>query len=61
MADVTGLENVVPGDEAVLIGRSGEACITAEELGAWSNTISYEVLLAATERVHRRWIHDCDE
>ncbi len=61
MADVTGLKNVVPGDEAVLIGRSGEECISAEELGAWSNTISYEVLLAATERVHRRWIHDCDE
>ena len=60
MADVTGLENVVPGDEVVLIGRSGEAYITAEELGAWSNTISYEVLLAATERVQRRWVNGCD-
>ena len=61
MVDVTGIEDVEPGDEAVLIGTSGKAEITAEDLGAWSGTISYEVLLAATERVHRRWINDCDE
>ncbi len=61
MVDVTGLDEVEPGDEAILIGTDGEAVITAEDLGAWSGTISYEVLLAATERVHRRWINDCDE
>lgn len=61
MVDVSGLEDVVPGDEAILIGAAGEAVITAEDLAAWSGTISYEVLLAATERVHRRWINDCDE
>ena len=61
MVDVTGIEDVEPGDEAILIGASGDASITADDLGAWSGTISYEVLLAATERVHRRWINDCDE
>ena len=61
MVDVSALEDVEPGDEAILIGRAGEAVITADDLGAWSGTISYEVLLAATERVHRRWINDCDE
>jgi alanine racemase len=61
MVDVSALEDVEPGDEAILIGRDGEAVITADDLGAWSGTISYEVLLAATERVHRRWINDCDE
>lgn len=60
MIDVTALEDVEPGDEAILIGTDGDARITAEDLGAWSHTISYEVLLAATERVHRRWINDCD-
>ena len=60
MVDVSHLEDVVPGDEAILIGRDGDAQITADDLGAWSGTISYEVLLAATERVHRRWINDCD-
>ena len=61
MADVSALDDVVPGDEAVLIGCEGDSVITAEDLGAWSGTISYEVLLAATERVHRRWINGCDE
>ena len=53
MVDVSALETVEPGDEVILIGQDGEAIITAEELGAWSDTISYEVLLAGTERVHR--------
>ena len=61
MVDVTALDDVEPGDEAVLIGADGGDVITAEDLGAWCGTISYEVLLAATERVHRRWINDCDE
>ena len=61
MVDVNGIADVEPGDEAILIGASGDASITADDLGAWSGTISYEVLLAATERVYRRWINDCDE
>ncbi len=61
MVDVSALEDVAPGDEAILIGRDGDETITADDLGQWSHTISYEVLLAATERVHRRWINDCDE
>ena len=61
MVDVSAVDEVVPGDEVILIGADGDEEITADELGRWSNTISYEVLLAATERVHRRWIHDCDD
>ena len=41
--------------------RFAASNITAEDIAQWAGTISYEVLLAATERVHRRWIHDCDE
>lgn len=61
MVDVSSLDDVAPGDEAILIGQEADETITANDLGAWSGTISYEVLLAATERVHRRWINDCDE
>ena len=61
MVDVSALDEVVPGDEVTLMGMDGDASITAEELGSWCGTISYEVLLAATERVHRRWINDCSE
>ena len=31
--------------------------ITAEELAQWAGTISYEVLLGITRRVHRVWLH----
>ncbi len=61
MADVSALENVRPGDEVILIGERDGQTITAEDLAAWCGTISYEVLLAATERVHRLWINDCNE
>lgn len=61
MADVTGVGNVRPGDEVILIGESGGNAISAEDLAGWCGTISYEVLLAATERVHCKWINDCDE
>ena len=58
MADVTGVPEVQPGDEAVLMGESGGERITAEDIAAWAGTISYEVLLAATGRVPRVWLHD---
>jgi len=35
---------VKPGEEAVLLGRQGSALITADEIAAWMNTISYEIL-----------------
>lgn len=41
------------GDEAVLIGRSGDECITAEELGSRLDTIGYEVLTDLGPRVRR--------
>jgi len=40
-----------------LMGRDGDERITAEDLARWAGTISYEVLLAATGRVPREWIH----
>lgn len=58
MADVTDIPGVAPGDTVTLLGQDGEACITADELAAWAGTISYEVLLAATGRVARKWLHE---
>lgn len=60
IVDVTGVEGVKPGDVAMLMGRQGDEVITPDELGAWSGTIGYEVLLAATDRVHRLWVNGCD-
>ena len=39
--------------EAVLLGRQGDACITADEMAGWADTISYEILLSISERVPR--------
>ncbi|MGV1099841.1 alanine racemase [Thiovibrio sp. JS02] len=44
MADITGIPSVQPGDEAVLLGRQGEAAISADDLAKWSATINYEIL-----------------
>ena len=53
MADVTGLADVQPEDEVVLMGESGGERITAEDLARWSGTISYEILLSVGSRVER--------
>lgn len=58
MADVTDIPGVAPGDRVTLMGLDGNECITAEELANWADTISYEVLLSATGRVSREWIHE---
>ena len=49
---------VKAGDEVTLMGSDGAETITPDELGSWSDTIGYEVLLAATERVRRVWLHE---
>ncbi len=58
MVDVTDIPAAVPGAEAVLLGRQGQNEITADQMGEWAGTISYEVLLAPTFRVTRRYEHD---
>lgn len=56
MCDVTKIEGVQPGDEAVLIGKQGNEFISADEMAGWAGTISYEILLSISERVPRVYI-----
>ncbi len=44
MVDITELPPAHTGDEVVLLGRQGDAVITADEIAKWMDTISYEVL-----------------
>src|SRR3970040_227153 len=53
MLDVTAIANVQQGDEVVLLGRQGDAEISADEMAGWANTISYEVLTSIAARVPR--------
>jgi alanine racemase len=49
--DATGVGGVAVGDVVTLIGRDGEERITAEEVGRWSGSISYEALTSLGHRV----------
>jgi len=53
MVDVTEDPMVSRGDQVVLIGRQGDAQITAEEVGERSGTINYEVVTQILPRVPR--------
>jgi len=44
------------GDEVVLLGEQGEEAIWADEMAAWRETISYEVLCGIGRRVPRIYI-----
>lgn len=56
MADVSGVGPVGVGDSAVLLGKQGEEHILADEIAGWMGTISYEVLLAISQRVPRIYV-----
>lgn len=43
VVEVSDIRGVNVGDRVTLLGRDGDDCITADELAAWANTISYEV------------------
>lgn len=53
MLDVTDIANVQQGDEVVLLGRQGSGEISADEIAAWTNTISYEIFTSVGARVPR--------
>jgi len=53
IVDVTNIPGVVPEDEVVLLGRSGEEVITAETLASKIGTINYEVVTRINESIPR--------
>ena len=53
MLDVTDVPGAAVGDEVVIIGRQGNEMITAEEMAAELETISYEVFCNWSSRVAR--------
>ena len=61
MMDVTDIGGVQQGDEVVLLGRQGNAVISADEMAAWSNTISYEILTSIGTRVPRIYYHSKED
>ncbi len=56
MVDVTDALEAGSSDEAVLIGRQGEARIAAEEVAERAGTIPYEILCGIGRRVRRVYV-----
>jgi alanine racemase len=44
MIDVSHLDNVLPGEEVILIGQDGDEILSGADLGDKSRTIDYEIL-----------------
>ena len=58
MVDVTDIPGAQAGDEVVLLGAQGEEMIDADEMAAWLDTISYEVICSPSSRVPRVYINE---
>ena len=54
MCDVTDIPSAQVGDRATLLGRQGDAQISAEEVASWLATSPYEVLTSIGGRVGRQ-------
>jgi alanine racemase len=53
VVDITDVDGVASGDEAVIIGRQGAAEISIGEFSRWADTIPWETLCSVTKRVPR--------
>ena len=61
MVDVSHIQNVKMGDEAVLIGRQGNQEISAGEVAVKIGTIHYEVVSQVNARVPRIYSSTCSD
>ncbi len=57
MIDVTEIPETEVGDTVTLIGRDGNEEITADEIGALTGTIGYEIVCGISQRVPRIFIN----
>ena len=53
MVEITDIPEALIEDEVVLIGKSGQEMISAEQFAAWAGTINYEVTTRVNERIPR--------
>jgi alanine racemase len=56
MIDVTAIPTAALGDVVTLIGRDGDAEVTADELADLADTISWEILAGLSARVPRLYL-----
>jgi alanine racemase len=54
--DITEIHGVKVNDEVILIGEQNGLTVTAEELAAKIETISYEITCGINRRVTRKYV-----
>ena len=55
MADVSGVKDVLPGNDVVFLGSLGRETITGDDMAKWGKTISYEVFCSIGKRNPREY------
>lgn len=58
MYNLDEIPDAKPGDEVVLLGKQGDARITADDIGASWNTTNYEVVCGLQARVPRYYLDE---
>ena len=58
MVDVTNIPQAKEGDLVTLIGKNGEECISADDLGEISGRFNYELVCDLNQRLPRVYIND---
>jgi len=53
VADVTGMDELQPGEPVVLIGTNGNEKITVSDFSQWANSIPWEIFCNISKRVPR--------
>ncbi|REJ78375.1 MAG: alanine racemase [Acidobacteria bacterium] len=61
LVDVTDIDGVEVGDEVILIGENSGVSVSAEDLAAFSDTISYEITCGINRRVTRVYVDSSEE
>ncbi len=56
LADVTGLDGLKSGDEAMLLGEGGDLRISANDMAQSAGTIPYEILCKISRRIVRVYV-----
>lgn len=56
--NVTGVEELEIGDEAVLIGRHGDREVTAEEVADWAETSVYKIVMGMNPLLPRIYLEE---
>lgn len=54
--DVSGVQGVAPGDQAVLLGEAGDEAVRPEELAERAETIPYEIMCGVGGRAPRIYL-----